>query len=167
MARIAWAVVTGSSAGSNGAFWLPFGATLVIGSESLNSTKNWQELRASFGGSLALSLDFIAEGPRGLQALFIESGHWPKRVIAMSLDRVGTAHGPDVARLASVVNRAGSCGVYASGGIREIRDLEAVVDVGAQGALLATALHRGAITQDEIAAFLQRRRSDQIRNRAF
>ena len=64
MARIAWAVVTGSSAGSNGAFWLPFGATLVIGSESLNSTKNWQELRASFGGSLALSLDFIAEGPR-------------------------------------------------------------------------------------------------------
>ena len=94
MARIARAIVTGSSAGSNGAFWLPFGATLVIGSESLNSTKNWQELRASFGGSLALSLDFIAEGPRGLQALFIESGHWPKRVIAMSLDRVGTAHGP-------------------------------------------------------------------------
>ena len=85
----------------------------------------------------------------------------------MSLDRVGTAHGPDVAQLASVVNQAGSCGVYASGGIREIRDLEAVVDVGAQGALLATALHRGAITQDEIAAFLQRRRSDQIRNRAF
>jgi len=74
MARIARAIVTGSSAGSNGAFWLPFGATLVIGSESLNSTKNWQELRASFGGSLALSPDFIAEGPRGLQALFIESG---------------------------------------------------------------------------------------------
>ena len=167
MARIARAIVTGSSAGSNGAFWLPFGATLVIGSESLNSTKNWQELRASFGGSLALSLDFIARGSARVASAVYRVGHWPKRVIAMSLDRVGTAHGPDVARLASVVNRAGSCGVYASGGIREIRDLEAVVDVGAQGALLATALHRGAITQDEIAAFLQRRRSDQIRNRAF
>jgi len=70
MARIARAIVTGSSAGSNGAFW----RDSRLGSESLNSTKNWQELRASFGGSLALSLDFIAEGPRGLQALFIESG---------------------------------------------------------------------------------------------
>ena len=149
------------------AFWLPLGATLVIGSESLYSTKDWQELRASFGESLALSLDFVAEGPRGLQALFVEPAHWPKRVIAMSLDRVGTAQGPDVARLASVVKQAGSCDVYASGGIRDIRDLEAIVDAGAQGALLATALHRGAITQNEIAAFLQRRRSDQIRNRAF
>jgi len=36
------------------------------------------------------------------------------------------------------------------------------------GALIATALHRGAVTQNEIAAFLQRRRSrsDQIRNPA-
>jgi len=141
------------------AFWLPLGATLVIGSESLSSADEWQELRASFGESLALSLDFAAEGPRGMRPLFTEPQHWPKRVIAMSLDRVGTAHGPDVARLASVVEKAGSCAVYASGGIRDTSDLETVADTGARGALLATALHRGAVTQNEIAAFLQRRRS--------
>lgn len=85
----------------------------------------------------------------------------------MSLDRVGTANGPDVERLKDVVERAGRRAVYASGGIRSIGD-QAVADAGAHGALIATALHAGAVTQNEIAAFLQRRRSrsDQIRNPA-
>ena len=38
-------------------------------------------------------------------------------------------------------------------------DLERIADTGAQGALLATALHDGGITENEIAAFLRRRRS--------
>jgi HisA/HisF family protein len=150
------------------AFWLPLGATLVVGSESLTSIEDWQELRAAFSQGLVLSLDFDAEGQRGLQALFAEPGHWPERIIAMSLDRVGTANGPDVERLKDVVERAGRRAVYASGGIRVIGDLEAVADAGAHGALIATALHAGAVTQNEIAAFLQRRRSrsDRIRNPA-
>ena len=44
------------------AFWLPLGATLVIGTESLSFAEDWQELRASFGEGLMLSLDFDAEG---------------------------------------------------------------------------------------------------------
>jgi HisA/HisF family protein len=150
------------------AFWLPLGATLVIGSESLRLLEDWQELRAAFGESLVLSLDFVAEGPRGLAALLTEPTYWPEQVIVMSLDRVGTANGPDVERLTGVVEKAASRAVYASGGVRSIGDLEAVADAGATGTLLATALHEGAITQNEIAAFLQRRRSqsDQIRNPA-
>jgi len=150
------------------AFWLPLGAILVIGSESLSLLEDWQELRAAFGESLVLSLDFAAEGPRGLAAVLTEPTHWPEQVIVMSLDRVGTANGPDVERLRGVVEKAASRAVYASGGMRSIGDLEAVADAGATGALLATAVHEGAITQNEIAAFLQRRRSqsDQIRNPA-
>ena len=150
------------------AFWLPLGATLVIGIESLTSLEDWQELRSAFSQGLLLSLDYDAEGPRGLSALFAEAAHWPERIIAMSLDRVGTGNGPDVKRVASVVQRAGSRSVYASGGLRNIGDFEAVTNAGAMGALLATALHQGAITQNEIAAFLQRRRfrSDQTRNPA-
>jgi phosphoribosylformimino-5-aminoimidazole carboxamide ribotide isomerase len=145
------------------AFWLPLGATLVIGTESLNFAEDWQELRATFGGSLMLSLDFDAKGQRGPNALFAESAHWPDRIIVMSLDRVGTGNGPDIERLRGVVERAGSRLVYASGGMRGVGDLEAVAEAGAGGALIATALHRGAVTQNEIAAFLQRRRS-QIRS---
>jgi HisA/HisF family protein len=150
------------------AFWLPLEATLVIGSESLSLLEDWQELRAAFGESLVLSLDFAAEGPRGLAALLTEPTYWPEQVIVMSLDRVGTANGPDVERLRGVVEKAASRAVYASGGMRSIGDLEAAADAGATGALLATAVHEGAITQNEIAAFLHRRRSqsDQIRNPA-
>ncbi len=77
----------------------------------------------------------------------------------MSLDRVGTGNGPDVERLRGVVEQAGSRSVYASGGMRNIGDLEAVAEAGAGGALIATALHRGDVTKKEIAAFDERRRS--------
>ena len=129
----------------------------------MSFAEDWQELRATFGESLILSLDFDAEGQRGPNALFAEPAHWPERIIAMSLDRVGTDEGPDLERLRAVVDRAGSRSVYASGGMRDIGDLEAAAEAGAGGALIATALHRGAVTQNEIAAFLQRRRS-QIRS---
>ena len=141
------------------AFWLPLGATLVIGTESLSFVEDWQDLRATFGESLVLSLDFAADGARGPASLFAEAAYWPERIIVMSLDRVGTGAGPDVDRLRSIVQQAGSRSVYASGGMRNLNDLEAAADIGAQGALIATALHRGAIAQNEIAAFLQRRRS--------
>src|SRR3990172_11269478 len=40
------------------AFWLPLGATLIIGSESLASIEPWRDIRESFGESVVLSLDF-------------------------------------------------------------------------------------------------------------
>ena len=145
------------------AFWLPLGATLVIGTESLRFVQDWQELRAAFGESIVLSLDFDGDGELGPKALFAESAHWPDRLIVMSLDRVGTNDGPDIERLRGVAKRAGSRSVYASGGMRNIGDLDAAAEAGACGALIATALHRGTVTQNEIAALLQGRRS-QIRS---
>jgi phosphoribosylformimino-5-aminoimidazole carboxamide ribotide isomerase len=141
------------------AFWLPLGATLVIGSESLPAMDNWHELRSAFGETLVLSLDFAAEGQRGPSPLFADPAHWPSRTIAMSLDRVGKDEGPDLERLQVLVGSAPGRAVYASGGVRNSKDLESLADAGAHGALIANALHRGAITANEIAAFLQRRRS--------
>ncbi|MGC1180327.1 MAG: HisA/HisF-related TIM barrel protein [Methyloceanibacter sp.] len=141
------------------AFWLPLGATLVIGSESLPAIGNWHELHSTYGESLVLSLDFAAEGLRGPTPILSEPAAWPNRIIAMCLDRVGTDQGPDVERLRNVVEAAGTRAVYGAGGVRRIGDLEAITAAGAKGALIATALHEGAIAQNEIAAFLQRRRS--------
>lgn len=140
------------------AFWLPLGATLVIGSESLPSLENWRELSASFGESLVLSLDSAADGRRGPAEVWDDAGLWPHRVIAMSLPRVGTGEGPDLTQLKQMKRRAATCALYGAGGVRGIADLEALADEGAAGALIATALHDGAITQNEIAAFLGRRR---------
>jgi HisA/HisF family protein len=150
------------------AFWLPLGATLVIGSESLGTMDNWHELRATYGESLVLSLDFAAAGLRGPTELLAAPELWPQRIVAMSLDRVGAEGGPDLSRVATLVGGAGSRAVYGAGGVRTESDLDALAGAGAQGALIATALHGGGIGPNEIAAFWQRRRSrsDQIRNRA-
>ena len=61
------------------AFWLPLGANLVVGSESLLAIDNWHDLHAVFGQSLVLSLDFTSDGLRGPQALLSEPGLWPDR----------------------------------------------------------------------------------------
>jgi phosphoribosylformimino-5-aminoimidazole carboxamide ribotide isomerase len=140
------------------AFWLPLGATLVIGSESLAGIGDWVSIHEAFGESVVLSLDYDAEGPRGPNQLFDDPTLWPRRVIVMSLARVGIGTGPDLARIEEVVGKAGGRDVYTAGGVRDVSDLAAIGARGARGALVGTALHAGALTQKEIAALLRERR---------
>ena len=141
------------------AFWLPLGATLVIGSESLAAVEDWREIQEAFGETVVLSLDFDSTGKKGPDALFDNSALWPGRVIAMDLSRVGIDRGPDIDGLKSLVTMADGRSIIAAGGIRNARDLTAIDSAGARGALLATALHAQALTQNEIAALLRERRS--------
>jgi phosphoribosylformimino-5-aminoimidazole carboxamide ribotide isomerase len=106
-----------------------------------------------------LSLDFDAGGPRGPAALFADPDLWPDRIIVMNLGRVGTGQGPDIDGLKSLVARAEGRAVFAAGGVKNARDLAAIETAGASGALVATALHNGALEQNEIAALLRERRS--------
>ena len=141
------------------AFWLPLGVTLVIGSESLAGVEDWREIHSAFGEGVVLSLDFDAGGRKGPDALFDDASLWPLRVIAMDLSRVGTDQGPDTDGIKSLVGMASGRAIFAAGGIRDARDLEAIAALRAHGALLATALHRNAVTQNEIAALSRERRS--------
>lgn len=141
------------------AFWLPLGATLVIGSESLAAVDDWREIRGALGESVVLSLDFDSSGQKGPAALFEDPALWPERIVAMNLARVGSETGPDLERLRPIVEAAAGRAVYAAGGVRNAQDLARVAALPAQGALLATALHSGAITPKEIAALLRERRS--------
>ena len=141
------------------AFWLPLGATLVMGSETVASLEDWKAMYANFGRNLVLSLDFDEQGLRGPKELLSQPELWPDRVILLSLGRVGTETGPDLELLAKVVASASGRDVYVAGGIATNADLGAVMDAGARGVLVATALHSGAIGQKEIAALLRGRRS--------
>lgn len=141
------------------AFWLPLGATLVIGSETIRSLDDWKAIRDSFGSNLVLSLDFDEQGLRGPKELFSDATLWPDNVILMSLGRVGTETGPDLDLLKKTVARAGGRAVYVAGGVAAYDDVAAVAGGGARGVLVATALHSGAIGQNEIAALRGERRS--------
>ena len=122
----------------------------VIGSE----TQRDGALIALHKGStrIVLSLDFRGDAFLGPAKILADPDLWPRRVIVMTLGRVGSGAGPDLARLAAVRMVAGEREVYAAGGVRDAADLSALKAGGAAGALIATALHNGRIVRADLEA---------------
>ncbi|WP_159730864.1 HisA/HisF-related TIM barrel protein [Methylosinus sp. Ce-a6] len=119
----------------------------VIGSESLAQDRApdlSREARA------ILSLDFRGDGFLGPRALLDNPQFWPPRVIVMTLARVGAFAGPDLALLSSLARRAQGREIYAAGGLRDARDLEALARIGVAGVLVASALHDGRLSAQEL-----------------
>lgn len=127
-------------------------AARIIGSESLNSLDDYIVARRSAGPDAPLSLDFRGDAFVGPPALLDNADLWPTRVIVMTLARVGSGEGPDIARLGAIAARAQGRAVYAAGGVRHADDLRALGDLGIAGALVATALHAGRITLRDLEA---------------
>lgn len=121
----------------------------VIGSES-QSGIDVLEAVAALGAEAILSLDFKAGRLLGPAALLEQIALWPRRVIVLDLDRVGSGLGPDLDLLARVGALAPRARVYAGGGVRDARDLDALARAGAEGVLLASALHDGSVTPDDM-----------------
>lgn len=71
-----------------------------------------------------------------------------------SIARDGTMAGPDLGLLARVRALAPDAVLIASGGIRDVRDLCAVRDLGCDGAILGRAIYEGAFTLAEARAAL-------------
>jgi len=110
--------------------------TAVYGSESIVSRAALAECRDGI-----LSLD--ERGGRRLDpaGCWDAPELWPKTVIAMTLDRVGAATGPDLETLARLRKRAPHVQWVGAGGIRDASDLDAARDAGAFAWLVASALH--------------------------
>lgn len=70
---------------------------------------------------------------------------WPRRVIVMTLDRVGADAGPDLDTLRAVQARAPGAWLVGAGGIRDAADLDAAAAAGARAWLVASALHDGRL----------------------
>lgn len=112
----------------------------VFGSESLRSRA---ELAACFAdGQAALSLD-RRDGQRLDAAGCWDAPElWPQRVIVMTLERVGSDAGPDLATITEVRRKApAGAMVIGAGGIRHPADLDAAAGAGADAWLVASALH--------------------------
>ena len=99
---------------------------------------------------LILSLDFFADGFRGPASFLDRPELWPQQVIVMTLAKVGSGAGPDVARLKEVIAKAGDRSVIAAGGVRNEGDIRALIALGAKGALVATSLHDGTLTPSQL-----------------
>ena len=132
---------------------------IVIGSETLRDTVLLQtrDENKLAKNAPVLSLDFHGEHFRGEPALQNEPNLWPDDVIAMTLARVGADSGPDFGRLAQLLALAQQTSprkkIYAAGGVRHVADLRRLRDMGVSGALIASALHDGRITRDDLINF--------------
>jgi phosphoribosylformimino-5-aminoimidazole carboxamide ribotide isomerase len=126
---------------------------LVIGSESQKSTALAR--RFADHPRVVLSLDFRGDAFCGPPELLTDTACWASRIIAMTMGRVGSGEGPDLARVAMLSVRAAGRRIYAAGGVRDAADLEMLKRVGAAGALIATCLHERRLTGDDIARLYQ------------
>jgi len=138
-------------------------ARVVIGTESLPGAEAFTRLQAELpdaplvlsldlrGGRL-VSLDPALSGVAAVDGLahFADAG--VREAIVLDLKRVGSGEGPDVTLLAELHARYPDVQLLAGGGVRGAADLRALAAAGASGALVATALHGGAVTADELRA---------------
>lgn len=131
--------------------WLARGlGELVLGSESLADAATAAQLADN--ARVVLSLDFRGPDLQGPADLLAGAAAWPRRVIAMTLHRVGSHAGPDLERLRAIKDLAGRREVFAAGGIRDVADLRALDQASVAGALVATSLHDGRIVSADLAA---------------
>lgn len=127
-------------------------ATCVIGSESLRELADYHGIFQALPrpDRVVLSMDHRGGQFLGPAALWSASSQWPQKVIAMNLDRVGAASGPDLGLLGELKRQAPTARVAAAGGVRHAQDLEALAAAGASDVLIATALHDGRLRRQDL-----------------
>jgi len=138
-------------------------ARVVIGTESLHGAGAFRRLRTELPDApLVLSLDLrggrlvspdpTLSGVAAADALARLADAGAREAIVLDLARVGSGEGPDVTLLAELHARFPDVELLAGGGVRDTADLRALAGAGASGALVATALHDGAIGAGELRA---------------
>jgi phosphoribosylformimino-5-aminoimidazole carboxamide ribotide isomerase len=159
----AW-VDAGISDTANAAQLISAGAArVIIGTETLLALDALRRLRATLPAErMLVSLDVGEHGvisacsalagltPQAALELLAREG--VTEVILLALRHVGTGEGPDLATLRVTRGAFPDLRLIAGGGVRSAADLRALADGGADGVLLATALHRGWITAADIDA---------------
>ncbi len=128
----------------------------VFGSESLASRAELERCFAGGNGAAGAT----AQAAEGVLSLDRRDGQrldtagcwdapalWPKRVIVMTLERVGSDAGPDLETLADVRLKSPASFIVGAGGIRNQADLARARDAGAGAWLVASALHDGRLAR--------------------
>jgi len=139
---------------------------IVIGSETLSSLDFLGQAVKAFGeDKIVVSIDqkegkllSASETVASMDAVSVAqklASLGVRQIILLDLDRVGTEHGINLALLRSVLEKTGA-EVLIGGGIRSLQELEELRKLGVSGALVATILHNGKLTVDELksASFL-------------
>jgi phosphoribosylformimino-5-aminoimidazole carboxamide ribotide isomerase len=120
----------------------------VLGSESFRD-ETIGEIKA-FDNNFILSLDYSSSDALGAKSLFSNPSLWPDHIIIMTLARVGSHSGPDLDKLSVFCRQHRDKNFIAAGGVRNKQDLADLSEIGVKQALVASALHSGHLSADDI-----------------
>jgi phosphoribosylformimino-5-aminoimidazole carboxamide ribotide isomerase len=133
---------------------------VIIGTETLPSASFVEEAVESFGREkIIVSLDLM--GNRILSGFELGRLAEPmtflreleelgvSQIIVLDLAKVGSGEGVNVAFLQEVLRNI-KAKVFVGGGVRDVKDLVELKDLGVFGVLLATALHLGKISPESL-----------------
>ncbi len=127
----------------------------VFGTENIHSLQDYQTVSDAYTGRQVLSLDKLDNTELGASELHTTGLNWPDDAVCMTLNHVGSKLGPDVVRLESLMqlnlSRKKPGNIFAAGGVRNIDDLLQLKQLGIAGALVASALHNGEITAQQLS----------------
>ena len=139
-------------------------ARVIVGTETLTDIGSLRAIRQDPAGRRrcwsastsathgVLSRCSALSGRPPLAALELLADEGVTEVILLALRHVGTGAGPDLETLRAARAAFPGLRLIAGGGVRTAEDLRALAEAGADGVLLATALHRGWITAADIRA---------------
>jgi phosphoribosylformimino-5-aminoimidazole carboxamide ribotide isomerase len=133
---------------------------IVVGSETLEGLDFLDQAIKSFGEDrIIVSIDLkkgkvmsVSETISSLDAVSFSQKLGKigvNQIIILDLDRVGTEQGISLALIKNILNKDG-VEVLVGGGLRSLRELEELRDLGVSGALVATILHNGKLQVDEL-----------------
>ena len=156
----------GIASASNAERALSSGASrLIVGLETLPSFRALESIVEAVGRErVVFSLDLRRREPIAMVGEMEEQS--PEDLVAraaaagigtmivLDLARVGSGAGVDLEMLARITSVASSVAVYVGGGVRSIADLEQLRRVGCDGALVASALLEGHITERDLGRYL-------------
>ncbi len=145
---------------------------LVVGLETLPSFEALAAVtRAVSPAGVIFSLDLRngqplnASGPRGtpvdLARAAIAAG--ASALLVLDVARVGSGRGADVALLEDLRHAHPDVELLAGGGVATVRQLEQLVDVGLDAALVGTALHNGSLSPRDLSVVRRRGHSSDSR----
>ena len=134
----------------------------VFGSENIHQLQDYRAMSYAYKSRHVLSLDKLDNvkldsAELGAAELHHTGLYWPDDVICMTLNNVGSNAGADITRLQALMqlnkSRKKPARLYAAGGVRNMDDLLALKQLVVAGALVATALHNGEITGQQLSVF--------------
>lgn len=136
------------------------GSKIVIGTETLNDLAFVNESIKSLGEKrVIVSIDLkkgkllsVSDAIRSMEPLTLAvelDKIGVTHVIVLDLARVGAESGVDELLLRNILEKT-QLEVFVGGGIRHLRDLEELKNTGVSGALVATVLHTGKLTVEEL-----------------